>query len=605
VTLAVLRRRAGLTAAALALPAVVLSLSAAPAGAADVAPVNPVSVPVDGHPANQGFLVFVEGDVELAADEAEGTLAAGGDLAFGTSYNIGAGNPPTNALTLPGEALPTYLYVGGGIRFPADRSAVLRVLNGGLTHVADVSTYDAFDTDQNGASIDYRLAPEGTTAETFPRIEGTVQQPAASIPTTADPSVLDFGASFARYRSLSADLGTCGATTTLQDASGAPLRTPVAPGTAAYADVRPGVTNVLTVDAADLDALNLLTFDGLPGPSSPLVVNVTGTAFDGSVPNLANLTNAHAPFVLWNFPQATTVHVTGADVLEGTIYAPRADLRWDVTQNVEGNVIAASFTHGVASAPGPVPREIHGFPFSATVSCVSTDAVEGTLTLVKQVVGGDAEADDWTLTATGPTTISGASGTEGVTDRVVPAGDYTLTESDGPDGYEPGEWSCSGAPVSDGVVTVTDDDDVVCTILNTAVSDGDGGGPGTGDPGDGDPGDGGPGTGGPPGPTPGAGGSGSGNQGGDGGPGAAGIVDPAPGGSTDDDPATDTAGPTGTLAATGDDPRPLALLAVGLIALGAAVVVARHRVERRAVRFLHILGAPGPTPTYSRPKLPR
>lgn len=305
----------------------------------------------------------------------------------------------------------------------------------------------------------------------------------------ADPSVLDFASSFARYRSLSADLGTCPVTTVLHDAAGAPLATPIAPGTAAYADVQPGVTNVLTVAAEDLDALDLLTFDGLPGPGSPLVVNVTGTTFDGSVPNLANLTNAHAPFVLWNFPDAITVHVTGADVLEGTIYAPRADLRWDVTQNVEGNVVAASFTHGVPTAAGPVPREIHGFPFSTTVSCLSTDAVEGDLTLVKQVVGGDADPGDWTLTATGPTTVSGTSGSDAVTGRPVPPGDYTLTESDEPDGYEAGDWTCTGAPVTDGVVTVADGDDVVCAVVNTAVPDdgggGDGGGPGTGDPGDG------------------------------------------------------------------------------------------------------------------------
>ncbi|MBT1669097.1 choice-of-anchor A family protein [Curtobacterium flaccumfaciens pv. flaccumfaciens] len=562
-------RAALLGVAALLVPAALVTpvalFATEPAVAADVSPVNPVTVPVDGHPANQGFLVFVEGDVELAADEAEGTLAAGGDLAFETSYNIGAGNPPANALTLPGESRPTFLYVDGGIRFPAAQSAVLRVLNGGYAHVGDTATYDAFDTDQNGATIDYRLAPEGTTAETFPRVEGTTRQPASSVPTTADPSVLDFASSFARYRSLSADLGTCPVTTVLHDAAGAPLPTPIAPGTAAYADVQPGVTNVLTVDAEDLDALDLLTFDGLPGPGSPLVVNVTGTTFDGSVPNLANLTNAHAPFVLWNFPDATTVHVTGADVLEGTIYAPRADLRWDVTQNVEGNVVAASFTHGVAIAAGPVPREIHGFPFSTTVSCLSTDAVEGDLTLVKQVVGGDADPGDWTLTATGPTTVSGTSGSDAVTGRPVPPGDYTLTESGGPDGYEAGAWTCTGAPVTDGVVTVADGDDVVCTIVNTALPDdsnggGDGGGNGNGG-------------GGSDLPTPDPGGTGTGNQGGDGGPGTGGGVDTAP------VAGVEPGGGTGSLAATGADPLPLALLALGLLVTGGTTALVRHRIR--------------------------
>jgi choice-of-anchor A domain-containing protein len=463
----VLRRCAVAGVAALVLP--VALFASAPATAADVAPVNPVSVPVDGHSANQGFLVFVEGDVQLAADESEGTLAAGGDLGFETSYNVGAGNTPTDALTLPGDDRPTFLYVGGGVRFPADQSSVLRVLNGGYTHVGDTTSYDAFDTDQNGAAINYRLAPEGTTAETVPRIEGTVQQSAADVPVTADPAVLDFAASFARYRSLSTDIGTCPATTELQDASGAPVTSPVPQGTAAFVDVRPGATNVLTVPGTDLDALALLTFRGLPDPSSPLVVNVTGSSFDGTIPNLANLTSANAPFVLWNFPDATSVHVTGADALEGTIYAPRADVRWDVTQNIEGNVIAASFTHGVASAPGPLPLEIHSFPFSTTVSCLSTDAAEGSLTLVKQVEGGTADPSDWTLSATGPTTISGPSGSPAVTEQTVSTGDYTLTESAGPDGYTAGAWSCTGAPVTESIVTIGDGDAVVCTVVNTAT----------------------------------------------------------------------------------------------------------------------------------------
>ena len=576
----VLRRAAA--SAALLLVGATCAATVPTARAADVAPVNPVTVPVDGHAANQGFLVFVEGDVRLAADEAEGTLAAGGDLRFDTSYNIGAGSGPLGAPTLPGDTSPTYLYVGGGVTFPeAGSGAVLRVLDGGLAHVGDTTTYDAFDTDQNGAAIPYRIVPEGATAETIPRIEGTVQQSPEDIARTADPAVLDFGASFARYRFLSSDIGTCPATTTLRDEQGNTIASPVAPGSTARVAVEQGRTNVLTVSAADLDALSLLTFDGLPGPGAPLVVNVTGSAFDGSVPNLANLTNANAPFVLWNFPDATSVHVIGADVLEGTIYAPRADVRWDVTQNIEGNVIAASFTHGVPAGPRPVPLEIHGFPFAATVSCVSVDDAAGSLTLVKQVVGGTADATDWTLTADGPATISGPSGSADVTARTVPAGDYTLSETGGPDGYVPGAWVCTGATARGDEVTVGDGDDVVCTITNTAAST-----PtptptpepspdpttGPGPSPDPDP------TAAPtvdptatptPGPVPPAGDGGNG-------PGPAGPQPGADGPSVGAGPGT---GPDGVLAWTGAHLLPLGLTAAVLLAAGLALTLAR--VARR------------------------
>jgi choice-of-anchor A domain-containing protein len=459
-----------------------------------------VTVSVNGHAANQGFLVFVESDVRLSADEAEGTLAAGGDLAFDTSYNIAAGAVPVDALTLPGETSPTYLYVGGGVQFPSASGAIVRVLNRGLAHVGDTSSYDAFDTDQNGAAISYRLVPSGADAETIPRIEGTTRQSAAEVARMADPAVLDFAESFATYRSLSSSLGSCAATTILRDATGAPLTLPPAQGATATVELRAGVTNVLTVAGDDIAALSLLTFDGLPSPDSPLVVNVTGSSFEGKVPNLANLTPAQAPFVLWNFPEASSVHVTGADALEGTIYAPRAALRWDVTQNIEGNVIAASFVHGVpptpAPAPVPGPREIHSFPFSTTVSCGRAQAQTGTLTLVKQVIGGEALASDWTLTATGPTTISGPSGSGSVTGQVVEAGEYLVAESGGPGGYTAGEWNCTGAEVAGSAVTIEDGDDAVCTIVNTATVPGGGGdhGGGTTTPGHADGGDAGVGT---------------------------------------------------------------------------------------------------------------
>ena len=89
-------------------------------------------------------------------------------------------------------------------------------------------------------------------------------------------------------------------------------------------------------------------------------------------------------------------------------------------------------------------REIHDFPFATTLSCATPQAH---LTLVKQVVndnGGTAVPTDWTLRADGPTPLSGTSGSAAVTDQTVTPGTYTLSEIDGPDGYTPSNWSCTG-----------------------------------------------------------------------------------------------------------------------------------------------------------------
>ena len=133
-----------------------------------LAPVNPVRVAVGGHPANSGFLVFVEGDVSLRSDESEGTMAAGGDLVIRSNYNIAAGSPPVDStFTAPGDSGPTFLYVGGGIDWPVTGAAV-NVENSGFTKVADTSTYSAFNRDNNNALVNYRLVPKGSPTTPAP-----------------------------------------------------------------------------------------------------------------------------------------------------------------------------------------------------------------------------------------------------------------------------------------------------------------------------------------------------------------------------------------------------------------------------------------------------
>ena len=66
-------------------------------------------------------------------------------------------------------------------------------------------------------------------------------------------------------------------------------------------------------------------------------------------------------------------------------------------------------------------------PSGGDVTCtIINTAIAPWLTLVKQVengtTGGTATPLDWTLSATGPTTISGQSGTLPVTNAAVRAG---------------------------------------------------------------------------------------------------------------------------------------------------------------------------------------
>ncbi len=111
---------------------------------------------------------------------------------------------------------------------------------------------------------------------------------------------------------------------------------------------------------------------------------------------------------------------------------------------------------------------IHGtYSKSGSVALIaaSLPALPGSLTLVKAIDGGTASESDWTLTATGPDTISGAGGV-GPSD--VAAGNYVLSESAGPAGYTGSDWVCTGGTqTGPDSVTLVPGDTVVCTITNT------------------------------------------------------------------------------------------------------------------------------------------
>jgi hypothetical protein len=109
-----------------------------------------------------------------------------------------------------------------------------------------------------------------------------------------------------------------------------------------------------------------------------------------------------------------------------------------------------------------------GLGQSATCT-ITNDDIEPSLTLVKEVTNnndGTAAPADWTLTATGPAGFSGP-GPSVSNGGNFQAGSYTLSESDGPEGYRAGDWICTGGEQTGlDTVTVRPGESVTCTIVN-------------------------------------------------------------------------------------------------------------------------------------------
>lgn len=121
-------------------------------------------------------------------------------------------------------------------------------------------------------------------------------------------------------------------------------------------------------------------------------------------------------------------------------------------------------TNQVASSHSLTPKP------GDDITCTYAHTPMAVLTLSKVVVNDDGltnTASEWTLQASGPTTISGATGSAPVTNAPVPVGTYTLSES-GPVSYAMTGLSCTGAAdgdPSDGL-TLVSGEVASCTFTN-------------------------------------------------------------------------------------------------------------------------------------------
>lgn len=199
----------------------------------------------------------------------------------------------------------------------------------------------------------------------------------------------------------------------------------------------------------------------------------------------ANATNTVAAVTLTNLQNPTNVRIDGLAASSDLFSATGSTLTVRVGTGANGSnggsiapggAILLTFTATTATSPSNNPATAES---TASVSFDNGGVSPKTaaaqlgisvtrLRLVKVVDNGDggtAGATDFTLTASGPTPISGAGGTQ----ADVNPGTYTLSETNLP-GYTPTAWSCTAGTLSGAVLTLAAGDDATCTITNDDVS---------------------------------------------------------------------------------------------------------------------------------------
>ncbi len=196
------------------------------------------------------------------------------------------------------------------------------------------------------------------------------------------------------------------------------------------------------------------TFDGAS--------EIGGSAWDNNNFSLTPSLASSASFGPRELLQGDTVSVTER--------APTSS-KWALTSvscvDGVGTAVAATVNLAARSMTLPdveAPATVGAGPITCTYT--NTYTPQAKLTLVKAVDGGTALPSRWTLSAGGPTPISGVSGSAAVTAQSVNAGSYTLDEAGAPLGYTSQGWSCTGGTLSGSRLTLVDNDNATCTITN-------------------------------------------------------------------------------------------------------------------------------------------
>ena len=388
--------------------------SAAPAATAGITRARTTAAtavnPVTG---SQGFGVFVAGNVALNATSSGGPVALGGNLSFGpSSFNVAT--QTQGSFTASGDSKPTGLLVGGSINWSGSSSSGSVNVQSSYMKIGNMT---GSAVAQSGTAATH-VVPTGNSYSSLPQLASTLNQPTASV---TQSGLINFTSAFSTFATQSAGLAACTSTIALDAANGTPLTLPLSSGTNAYLTLTPGAQNVLDISAANLANLSILTFRDAPSLVTPLVINVdtsgVGNTFTWTLPNINGLqTSSAAPYILWNFSNATQLTISGSQTVPGTVYAPGTAVNDYDGNGVAGGIIAASLAAG-GSGGSPNGGQILSYPFAVSLSACSVQQLTISLTAGTStaVPGGTVH---YTVTATNSGTVAytGATFTDALSD---------------------------------------------------------------------------------------------------------------------------------------------------------------------------------------------
>jgi|GEM_PF-1708362 len=322
------------------------------------------------------FNVFTQGNATLTTNESEGPIAIGGNLTVGGNYQI----TTVNVGDVQVGTIPIGLIVAGGVTLS---SGQLQINTNGYVKIGNCAGLTVWYKDNNNAFSPIRITKD---TEGYPSPSAWIQintsadgwtgyaqpnQVTSSNNPVCEVSPVNFTTAFTTLKANSTSLAQCqGVSIITENANGDALSSIA--GQNVYLDLPSnplaGKPRIWNVSGADLNAINEFNLRFTPTANEPLVINVsTGASFTWNVKN-QNVGGA-MKFIIWNFPNATTLNIEGNATVEGSILAPNAAIVKTVNQsNMQGQLVGQSFIHGGG--------EMHHYPFEGNVDCTTSVCVK-------------------------------------------------------------------------------------------------------------------------------------------------------------------------------------------------------------------------------------
>lgn len=286
----------------------------------------------------QGFNIFTENSLTPKTNESEGPIATGGNLIVDGNYSVSVHSG--GSFNVGG--IPIGLLVQGQVNYVG--GSKIHVLNNAYVKIGNGTGSHVWYFDQNNAASPMRITPNANY-NASPRIEMSANSNQLGVGVNNNPifqsNLIDFGSAFSTMRSTSTNMSQCEHNVVIKNANGQ-----VIPNTNLPNQIRIQLQdglNVWNVSAADLANIQVLNYDNQPNASRYLVINVnTSGTFNWNIPNQTGVGFAQCPFILYNFFNTNTLILNGA-TLEGTVFAPFADVDKPGQSNIEGQMISKSF----------------------------------------------------------------------------------------------------------------------------------------------------------------------------------------------------------------------------------------------------------------------